>query len=98
MEKDEKELDMLAMELVAYNEQLTSLQEQINECKSNFERLLNDKNIDFYDKNGLKVRKSCDSSRDYFDSKRFKEEYPNMYKSYLKISKVKGGYRYWYKD
>lgn len=96
MVKDTKELDMIALELVALNEQLTFLQEQINDSKVNFEKVMSDMNIAKYNKNGLKVSKTCETIRESFNSKKLKEDNPDMYEKYIKKSKVKGGYRYKY--
>lgn len=88
------DIEMLSKELVALNEQLASIKILLDETKEQFEKKMDELNMNVYKGNGVYVLKTKESQREKFDSKKFKEKNPLLYDQYCSTVNVAGGFRY----
>lgn len=90
-----KEYEDKALELVKniaeIAEQIDALSEIKKQYQSNTEELFEKFNITKWETDYFVITKRKDSIRENFDTKKFKEEHPDLAKKYIKTSPVKGG-------
>lgn len=71
--------------------QIKSLEEKKKEYQEKIEDLFNKFNVVKWETDYFVITKKKDSERETFDSKRFKEDHPELSREYLKTTSVKGG-------
>lgn len=90
-----KEYEDKALELVKniaeIAEQIDALSEMKKQYQSNIEELFEKFNITKWETDYFIITKRKDSVRENFDTKKFKEDHPELAKEYIKTSAVKGG-------
>ncbi len=90
-----KEYEDKALELVKNIAEIAEQIETLNELKkqyqSNIEELFSRFNITKWETDYFIITKRKDSVRENFDTKKFKEDHPELAKEYIKTSPVKGG-------
>lgn len=90
-----KEYESKALELVKkiaeIAEQIDTLSEMKKQYQSNIEELFEKFNITKWETDYFIITKRKDSVRENFDTKKFKEDHPELAKEYIKTSPIKGG-------
>lgn len=77
---------------------LKQTEERIDKLKKGMEAIMQENNIKKYDGKELTITLAAPSKVKTFDSKAFKEEYPDIYEAFCKTSERKGGIRFKIKE
>lgn len=75
--------------ITAVETQMKALKEQYDDFRDRLQKAMEQNGLIKVEADGLKINYIAETTRETFDSKQFREDFPDLYNEYVKFSKVK---------